>query len=196
MTSPRLPVPASDLAFLGPFERFLVSLLPDAYRDDIAGDLIEEASAIERGPNAPLPNRWIRRQLLISMPAIMSLHFRQKENDEMKHAKWMAAAALLGIAALQAWDSGILNAPPAIGALVAIAIAIGIAGLFVEHEGIRFGIAVLVFVMLFAARMLSPVRLPELTLIGLPVFLLLVLGSRFMAMAKQKRGPGGPQAPA
>ena len=182
--------------FLGRFERFMISLLPDAYQADMAGDLIEEASVIEAKSGSPAAKKWLRSQLVRSIPSVVSLHFRQKENDEMKYAKWIAAAALVLFGAVQAWDSGILNAPPLIGAIVAIAIAIGVSGLFVEHEGIRFGIAVLVLVMLAAARIMSPVRLPELALVGFPIFLVLVLGPKFLALRKEKSGPRGPGAPA
>lgn len=181
---------------VGPFERFMISLLPDNYQDDIAGDLIEEASVVATESGTPAAKRWLRSQLVRSIPSVVSLHFRQKENDEMKHAKWIAAAALILFGAVQAWDSGILNAPPLIGAIVAIAIAIGVSGIFVEHEGIRFGIAVLVLIMLGAARMISPVRLPELALVGLPIFLVLVLGPKFLALRKEKSNPRGPGAPA
>ena len=110
----------------------------------------------------------------------------------MRHAKWIAAAAVLVLGALQAWNSEILNAPPMIGAMVAVAIVIGIIGLFMENEAIRLTIAGVVFVLLITARMISPVRLPELTIVGIPVFLLLVLGPRFMALAKERNRPQGP----
>ena len=182
---------------VGPGVRLCLSLLPVRYTDAIAGDLIEEATTIVAPASGHgVARRWLRGQLLRSVPALVSLHFRQKENDNMKHVKWIAAIALVAIGSVQAWDSGVFSAPAGIAALVAVAIAIGVAGLFVEHEGIRFGIAVIVFVVLFAARILSPVRLPELTLIGLPVFLMLVLGGRFRAMARQKNGTKGPGAPA
>ena len=139
---------------------------------------------------------WIRHQLIKSLPGVVSLHFRQKGDDGMKHAKWFAAAVVVVLGALQAWDSGVLNAPAGIGAIVAIAIAVGVAGIFVEHEGIRFGVALLVLALLFLARALSPVRLPELALAGLPIFLVLVFGPRFLKLRQQRQGPRGPGAPA
>jgi hypothetical protein len=186
----------SSSALVGPVERFVISLLPDAYQVNIAGDLIEEASVVASASGTPAAKKWLRGQLVRSLPSVMSLHFRQKENDDMKHAKWIAAAALIVLGAVQAWDSGILNAPPMIGAMVAVAIAIGVSALFVEHDGLRFGIAVLVLVLLFAARMMSPVRLPELSLVGFPIFLVLVLGPKFLALRKERQGPRGPGAPA
>jgi hypothetical protein len=176
---------------LDPLSRFLIATLPDRYREEIAGDLIEEALASvapEHGEAAA--RRFIRGQLVRSLPATMTLHLRQREDDDMRHAKWIAAAAIVFVGVLQAWDSGILAAPPMIAALVAFAIAIGLVGNFIEHEGIRFGIALLVLVMLFVARILSPVRLPELSLVGLPIFLILVLGPKFLALRKGPKGPG------
>jgi hypothetical protein len=186
----------ADVGRLGAGTRFLVAFLPESVRAELTGDLIEEAYTIiapEHGDRAA--RRWAGAQVLRSMPRLLSLHFKQKEDDEMKHAKWIAAAAIVMLGILQAWDSGILAAPPMIGAMVVVAIAIGLAGVFVENEAMRLGIAAVVFVLLLAARLLSPVRLPELTLVGLPVFLILVLGPRFMEMAR-KRGPRGPGAAA
>jgi hypothetical protein len=182
---------------LDPLTRFLVALLPDRYRDDIAGDLTEEALTVvapKAGDDAA--RRWMRMQLIRSLPGTMSLHIRQREDDEMKQTKWIAAAAIASIGMLQAWDSGVLSAPPMIAAIVIAAIALGITGVFIAHEAIRFGIAIAVFALLFLARLSSPISLPELTLIGLPVFLILVLGPRFIAMTKRGQGPRGPGAPA
>ena len=156
--------------------RILIGLLPDKYRDDIAGDLIEQSVSTAE----------MNIELAIACARLFPLHSRQREDDTMKHAKWIAAAAIIAVGLLQAWDSGILGAPVWIAALVVVAIAIGIAGLFTENESIRFSIAALVFILLIVARITSPVRLPELTLIGLPIFLILVLGPRFMGLAKTK----------
>jgi hypothetical protein len=162
--------------------RFLIQLLPERYRDEIAGDLVENATP------------HINAELVSAAIRLFPLNFRQSEDDNMKHAKWIAAAAILAVGLLQAWDSGILNAPVWIAALVLVAIALGIGGLFTENEPVRIGIAALVFILLFVARIVSPVRLPELTLVGLPIFLLLVCGPRFMGLAKAKNPPRGPGA--
>ena len=189
--------PPSERYLTGPVVRFLIASLPDACRDEVAGDLIEEATSIVAPASGnAAAKRWLRSQLFSSMPAMISLHFRQKENDEMKYAKWIGAALIVLMGTVQAWDSGVLAAPPMIGAIVVIAIAAGLAGVFIDHDGIRFGIAVSVFALLFAARMLSPVSLPELGLIGMPVFFILVLGPKFLALRNEKRGPRGPGAPA
>ena len=172
-------------------------MLPDRYRDDIAGDLTEEAlTVIAPQAGDAAARRWMRMQLVRSLPGTMSLHIRQREDDEMKHAKWIAAVAIGAVGMLQAWDSGVLAAPPMIAAIVIAAIALGITGVFIAHDGMRFGIAIAVFALLFLARFASPTSLPELTLIGFPVFLILVLGPRFMAMSKRGQGPPGPGAPA
>ena len=164
----------------------LAGFLPDRYRDEIVGDLIEQS----------LSPRQMMIELLVSDAALLSMQFRQSEDDNMKHAKWIAAAAIVVVGALQAWDSGILAAPPLIGAMVVVAIAIGIIGQFLENDAIRLTIAALVFILLVTARIVSPVRLPELTLVGIPIFLILVLGPRFVALAKEKNRPPGPGAAA
>lgn len=187
----------SEAELLRPVDRFLISVLPDGCRDGIAGDLIEEARMIAAdGAGVKEGRRWIRAQLIKSLPGVVSLHFRQKEDDGMKHAKWFAAVVVVALGALQAWDSGVLDAPAGIGALVAIAIAVGVAAIFIEHEGIRFGVALLVLGLLFLARAISPVNLPELGLAGLPIFLVLVFGPRFMKLRQQQQGPRGPGAAA
>ena len=68
--------------------------------------------------------------------------------------------------------------------MVVLAIGVGLSGLFVSSEGLRFGAAVLSLVLLFLARILSPVRLPELALVGFPIFIILVLGPKFAALRK------------
>ena len=176
---------------LDPVSRFLIATLPDRYRDEIAGDLIEEATiSVVPAKGAATARRFIRTQLVRSIPSMISLHLRQREDDDMKHAKWMAAAAILVVGAAQAWDSGILAAPPLIGAITALAIGLGIVGVFIDHEGIRVGIVAVVLVMLAVARLLSPAHLPELALIAVPILLILVMGPKFMSLRKGPRGPG------
>ena len=162
--------------------RVLIGLLPEKYRDEIAGDLIEQC----------VSPQTMNAELVMAVLRLVPLNFRQREDDDMKHAKWIAAAAIVVVGLLQAWDSGILGAPAWIAALVVFAIALGIAGLYTGNEPIRLSIAAIVFILLFVARIVSPVRLPELTLVGLPIFLLLVLGPRFMGLAKAKSPPRGP----
>lgn len=187
----------SERELIGPLGRLVIALLPDSCREAVVGDLVEEAStSIVPASGTPAARQWLKGQLVRSIPGMISLHFRQKENDEMKHAKWIAAAAIVLMGAVQAWDSGILAAPLLIGAIVVLAIALGVAGVFVKHEGIQFGIAVFVLILLATARILSPVRLPELSLVGMPIFLILVLGPRFLALRKEKRNTGGPPSPA
>ncbi|MGI9044475.1 MAG: hypothetical protein ACR2GK_10190 [Gemmatimonadaceae bacterium] len=69
-----------------------------------------------------------------------------------------------------------------------IAIAVGVAGIFVEHDGIRLGVALLVLALLF--------RLPELALAGLPIFSFSWCGPRFLKLRHQRQSPRGPGAPA
>ena len=174
-----------DSDLLNLVARVIAALMPDAYNDEIVGDLIEQASRdIEPTQGRGAARRWIATQLVSSLPSMMSLHFRQEEDPQMRHAKWLAAVVIVLMGAVQAWDSGILAAPPGIGAMVVIAIAVGVVGLFVHGDGLRFALAVLTLLILFAARLMSPVPLPELGLVGFPIFLLLVLGPRFAALRR------------
>src|SRR5687767_377865 len=165
--------------------RVFAALLPDAYRDEIIGDLIEQAQrTIEPARGDRAARRWISGQIAASLPSMLSLHFKQEEYSQMKHAKWIAAVAIVVMGSVQAWDSGILEAPIGIAFMVVLAIGVGLIGLFVSSEGLRFGAAVLSLVLLFLARILSPVRLPELALVGLPIFFILVFGPKFAALRK------------
>jgi hypothetical protein len=167
---------------MSPVNRVIAEFLPDRYREEIVGDLIEQS----------MSTRQMTIELLVSVAALLPMQFQQSKDDKMRHAKWIAAAAILVVGVLQAWDSGIISAPPMIGLMVGFAIGIGIIGLFIENEAARLTIAALVIVLLFLARIMSPVRLPELTLVGVPIFLILVLGPRFMALRKAKDSPQGP----
>jgi hypothetical protein len=166
--------------------RLLGEFLPEKYRDDIIGDLVEQS----------LPPAEVNRQLLGAIVRLFPLHFGTGEEENMKHAKLFAAAAILVVGGLQAWDSGILDAPVWISTMVVTAIVLGIAGVFIANDAARWSVVVVVFVLLFAARVMSPVKLPDLALVGLPVFLVLVLGPRFMTLAKEKNRPRGPGAAA
>jgi hypothetical protein len=182
---------------LDPFTRFLISVLPDRYRDDIAGDLLEEASTIiapRVGSDAA--RRWIRVQLIKSIPATLRLHLRQTEDDEMKSFRLISAAVIALVGALQAWDSGVFSAPPAIAGIVITALALAVIGAFIAHDGVRFGIAMAVLALLFLARFTSPVRLPDLGIIGIPVFIILVIVPHFVRQSKRGQGPAGPGASA
>ena len=179
------PATSYDSEMLSRPARVFAALLPDAYRDEIVGDLIEQAQRTvepEQGDRAA--RRWITGQIAASLPSMLSLHFKQEEDPQMKHAKWIAAVAIVVMGSVQAWDSGILEAPIGIALMVVLAIGVGLVGLFVSSEGVRFGAAVLSLVLLFFARILSPVNLPELALVGLPIFLILVLGPKFAALRK------------
>ena len=184
MTSPS-PAISEQSDLPGPLASVLAALLPDAFSDDILGDLVEQASRdIEPSRGTRAARRWIAMQIAASLPSMMSLHFKQEDAPQMKHAKWIAAVVIVVMGALQAWDSGILAAPIGIAAIVVLAIGVGVVGLFVQSDLLRFVLAVLCLVLLFTARILSPVRLPEIGLVGFPIFLLLVLGPRFAALRR------------
>ena len=182
---------------LDPLTRFLVSVLPDRYRDDIAGDLLEEAATIiapRSGQDAA--SRWIRVQLIKSVFGTLRLHLRQTEDDDMTSFRWVSAGAILLVGMLQDWDSGVLSAPPVIAVIVVAALTVAVIGVFIAHDGIRFGISLAVLGLLLFARFTSPVNLPELGIIGIPVFVVLVIVPHFVKQAKRGHGPAGPGASA
>jgi len=166
--------------------RLLAEFLPEKYRDEIVGDLVEHC----------VSNTRMTMELLIAAASLLPSQMRPPGDERMKYMKWIAPLAVLLIAALQAWDSGILAAPPLIGSMVAFAILIGVAGLFIQNEAIRLSIAVVVFALLFLARLMSPVPLRELTIVGIPILLVLVLAPRVNELLKKKDQPPGPGAAA
>ncbi len=185
---------AAEATLLRPLDRFIIAMLPDGCRDGIAGDLLEEAAMIASESGVDEARRWIRAQFISSLPSIVALHFRQKEDDHMKRIKWIAAPVLVVLGSVQAWDSGILNAPILIGIIVALAIAVGVAGVFVDHEGVRFGIGILVLLLLIVARIVSPVSLSGLGLVGMPIFLFLILAPRLLSASNTRHGGPGTAA--
>ena len=166
--------------------RVLSAFLPDKYREEIVGDLVEQSLAPAK----------MRKELALSVIHLFPIHIRQSKEDPMKHAKLIASAAVLVMSLLQAFDSRILDAPVWIGLMVYAAVIIGIAGLFIANNAVRLAVASLVFVLLVTARIASPVSLPQLMLVGLPIFLILLLGPRFMGLGKEKNQSSGPGSPA
>ncbi|HVF40243.1 MAG TPA: hypothetical protein VM939_10110 [Gemmatimonadaceae bacterium] len=175
--------------------RALVRVLPPHRRDELVGDLMEEAATeIEPTSGRDEARRWILTQLVHATPHLVVRHF--KREAEMDNAKLIGAAAIVGVGALQAWDSGILNAPIWVGAMVVLALTIAVTALFSTSGAVRLGAAITAFALVAAARILSPVHLPELTLIGLPIVLVLLIVPQFIAKSKSRQGPQPPAAQA
>lgn len=198
MTSTRVTLhtsPPATTPFHAPrTERLMVLLLPAPYRDELIGDLLEEARTVltpRVGEQAA--RRWLWGQLLRSTPHMLRLHLRKELT--MRNEKLWGMVLILVMGSLQAWDSGVLRAPAYIAAMVALAITIGlVALLFAERMGMRFIASAVAFALLFGARILSPIPLPELGLVGFVIVMILVVAPGLMA-AKHS-GPQGPTSAA
>lgn len=102
--------------------RLLVFVLPSQHSEELVGDLIEEARTfIAPASGAGAARRWLLVQLASSLPHMLSLHLEREL--KMNRGKIWGALAIVLMGALQAWDSGVLRAPPAIGLLVVLALA-------------------------------------------------------------------------
>jgi len=169
--------------------RLLVFVLPSQHSEELVGDLIEEARTfIPPASGAGAARRWLLVQLASSLPHMLSLHLEREL--KMNRGKIWGALAIVLMGALQAWDSGVLRAPPAIGLLVVLALAMGVIALFfAESAGTRFAVAIASILLLFGARALSPVPLPELGLVGLIIMMVLVFFPNLLE-ARKNRPPG------
>lgn len=187
--------PTATTAFHAPrTERLMVLLLPAPYRDELVGDLLEEARTVVMprvGEQAA--RRWLWGQLLRSTPHMLRLHLRKELT--MRNEKLWGMVLILVMGSLQAWDSGVLRAPAYIAAMVALAITIGVVALlFAERMGMRFIASAVAFALLFGARMLSPIPLPELGLVGFIIVMILVIAPGILAA--RQNGPQGPTSAA
>ena len=85
----------------------------------------------------------------------------------MLRNRWIWCAITVVMGALQAWDSGVLRAPAAIQALVALAIAVPAVTVVATAEyGWQALSVVAAFVLLTIARVAAPVSLPTLHIIA------------------------------
>lgn len=93
--------------------RLLVFVLPSRLSEELVGDLIEEARTfIAPASGARAARRWLLVQLASSLPHMLSLHLEREL--KMDKGKIWGALVIVLMGALQAWDSGVLGAPPAI----------------------------------------------------------------------------------
>ncbi|MEO5580182.1 MAG: hypothetical protein ABIR58_05945 [Gemmatimonadaceae bacterium] len=170
--------------------RLLVFVMPADYGDEIVGDLIEEArTVISPVSGSAAARRWVVGQLVSSLPHMWRLHLEKELT--MSSGKVWGALAIVVMGATQAWDSGVLSAPPQIGAMVVLALLTGVVALFFsDSAGTRFAAAIISILILFGARMLSPVPLPELGLVGFVIMVVLIFVPGLMEA--RRNGPGGP----
>jgi hypothetical protein len=146
--------------FPGEGARFLLRLLlPAGRREEFVGDLIEEAETVvlpRRGRGAA--RRWFWWQAATSASP---MHVRRCAREVgMNRQRWLVVIAILILGPLMAMDSGAHTAPPAIVALVVVAIAIpAAAGLLSGNLRIHATAALLASALLIVARLASGVEL-------------------------------------
>ena len=100
-------------------------------------------------------------------------------------------AVVIGtLASMQAWDSGVLQSTALVQGIVAMAIALILfALLFISSYGTQAGAVAVCFVLLTAARIISPSPLPTLHLIGFFPAILLFLGESTGALRREDVRP-------
>lgn len=157
--------------------RVLERMAPPDRREELVGDLLEEADLRGRAVGARRAHRWLRGECLRCLPSILSLRFRR---DPMTRLRWLLAPLALVIATLQAWDSHVLAASPRVGVLVATSI-LGLTGmiLFVRRTVVQVVGIVACLALLVAARVLADDALDGLFLVALfPTLVLGVINAR------------------
>lgn len=106
----------------------------------------------------------------------------------MRVPKTIVAILILGLGAIQAWDSNVLNAPSWIIAIVALAIAVpAVALLLTDEPGMLLAAIIAMSLLLLAAKLLSPVPLPAL--------LLVVVLAGVLIIITNQQGPDLPRSP-
>jgi len=146
--------------FPGPFAHLvLVSLLPTDRREELVGDLIEEAETIvvpQCGRRAA--RRWFWRQALVSASPLYARRSTRKVT--MNRWKWMTLVLVLIAGPLMALDPSVLSASPPVIALVSFAILIpASAGLLSGNLRVLAGTAVFSGALLLAARLTSGIEI-------------------------------------
>ena len=104
----------------------------------------------------------------------------------MKRATWIIPVLAVGLACVQAWDSRVLQSTLLVQALVALAIALPAGALILPGRPALAWIAVgLSVVALIVGKLVSPIPLPALGVVELP--LVLGLASQQMFGARLDR---------
>jgi hypothetical protein len=176
--------------------RCVVALLvPAAFRDEFLGDLTEELRTSRRlsdhGPAAA--RRWMWRQIVASAPSL--IRCRLTRGGKMAKYRWIAALTFALVGSLQAWDSRVLDAPGHIVALVACGLAVQFFGfLLASSAGARLATFLTFVALIFSAKILSPIALPALGVLGV---IGLALNFGYSALERrqaQVAPPSGPTA--
>jgi hypothetical protein len=146
-----LPGPAGRLA--------LRLLIPAFRREELVGDLLEEAEIVvlpSRGRRAA--RRWFWRQALLSASPLYAR--RMTKGMNMNRWRWLVVAVLLIAGPLMALDGGLLEGSALVIGTVALAVAIpAAAGLLSGNLRTHAGAAIISAMLLLGARVASGIEL-------------------------------------
>lgn len=138
-------------------DRILAPLVPGDWRDMFIGDLLEEAQHFilpAQGPHRA--RRWLRWQIARSLPDL--LRHRATQEGWRRGRRLFLTLLLVGLGALQAWDSRVHHATPLVIGLVVVALAsVACTILCGRRSSAWLAVIFVAPVLLIAARLLSPV---------------------------------------
>lgn len=98
--------------------------------------------------------------------------------------RWIAPLVFAVIGIGQALDSGVRLAPPHVIAIVVVAVLVPLLAFMLTTKRHVHGIAAIVCgILTVVARMVSPVSLPELTLVAFAAGVIVIFGQIFSAAA-------------
>ncbi|MGD8330393.1 MAG: hypothetical protein PVJ49_13250 [Acidobacteriota bacterium] len=146
--------------FPGPLALVVLRLLvPGEHRDEVTGDLIEEAETLILPRHGMAAARsWFWWQVTASAWPLLVRHWTREivRNPQ----RWLVAAAIVVMCTLMAIDGGLLTATTPAVVLAALAIAIpAVAGLLSGNIGVYAAAALVSALLLMTARILSPMEL-------------------------------------
>jgi hypothetical protein len=160
MTDRRAAESGLGASFPGPVARIVLRLLlPTSRREELVGDLIEEAETeVFPTTNHASARRWFWRQAVASASP---LYFRRAANEFKRlRLMWLFIVLLLIAGPLMALDPNVFGAAPGVLTLVVLAILIpAAAGLVSGNVSVLAGSAVVSAVLLLAARLSSGIEI-------------------------------------
>jgi hypothetical protein len=136
--------------------QLLARLVPADLREAFVGDLIEEAQRVVRSS----PGQWRRRlwlscQLLGSIPALVGLRITREGSSMKRRAS--AAALMVTMGLLQAWDARVFQSSTGIVGMVLVGILVPVVAILRTRHYLRFVVALVVAcILLILARIASP----------------------------------------
>jgi hypothetical protein len=146
--------------FPGPVARLVLwLLLPTGRRDELVGDLIEEAETRVLPDSDPVAaRRWFWRQAVASASPLYSR--RAAKEATMFRWRWFFIVVLLIAGPLMALDPNVFGAAPGVLTLVAMAVLIPAAtGLLSGNVHVLAGSAVVSAVLLLVSRLVSGIEI-------------------------------------